>query len=128
MRIVLIPLQLLFICAAVAAPRTEPIALVPPMAAQWGLYIPQPEYPVQARQRRITGSGIFALHVSLRTGLVERLDIEKSTGNRALDTSAIKTLKQWRFNAPAMRRAKDKVDPMDRAKGIRILVPVRFEL
>lgn len=125
MRTVIAVLELFVICEGIAA-AAQPIAVVPPMAVQWSVYTPQPEYPVQARENRITGSGIFALHVNLKSGLIERLDIEKSTGNRVLDTSAIKALKQWRFNAAAMRRFRDKADPTGRARDMRILIPVRF--
>ncbi|PYX11743.1 MAG: hypothetical protein DMG84_23280 [Acidobacteria bacterium] len=63
---------------------------------------PKPVYPESARQRRITGSGIFKLDVSVKTGQLKRVKIVRSTGNRALDAAAVWALLHWRFK-PGVR-------------------------
>ena len=64
---------------------------------QLAIATPKPVYPESARQRRITGSGIFKLDVSVKTGQLKSVKIVRSTGNRALDAAAVWALLQWRF-------------------------------
>jgi TonB family protein len=84
-------------------------------------YTPRPQYP--SIQRRIRGSGIFRLSVSLQTGSVTSTQIEQSTGYQILDTTAIDTLKRWRFKPDALRAY---ADPHNRLKTIVVRVPVTF--
>lgn len=63
---------------------------------------PQPEYPIDARQRRIEGSGKFKLLLS-KTGDVSSIQILKSTGDSRLDDAATKALRTWRFKVGALK-------------------------
>ena len=60
------------------------------------LYAPRPDYPVEARRRHLTGSGLFALRLR-PDGRVERVEVLKSIGHRILDLAAIAAFQQWRF-------------------------------
>ena len=60
------------------------------------LYAKRPDYPVEARRRHLTGSGLFALHIRLDGG-VERVEVLKSIGHAILDQAAIAAFRQWRF-------------------------------
>jgi TonB family protein len=60
------------------------------------LYANRPDYPVEARRQRLTGSGVFALHIT-PDGNVERVEILKSIGYPILDQAAIAVFRQWRF-------------------------------
>ena len=57
---------------------------------------PQPDYPIDARRRRIEGSGMFRLAVA-KEGQVTSIQVLKSTGSKTLDDEAERTLRQWRF-------------------------------
>jgi TonB family protein len=57
---------------------------------------------VQARKQRLTGDGLFILHIQIRTGLVKDVAVERSTGSSILDAAAISTLKQWRYKPGAL--------------------------
>jgi TonB family protein len=54
-----------------------------------------PEYSFHDRRYRNEGVGLFRLSVDLRTGLVSKVAILRSTGFRTLDNSALFALRQW---------------------------------
>ncbi len=60
-------------------------------------YAPPPDYPVAARQRRLTGKGLFKLSIDRKTGAVLSVATFKSTGHAVLDAAAIKAFRRWRF-------------------------------
>ena len=60
------------------------------------LYAKRPEYPVDARQKHFTGSGVFALHIR-SNGTVERVEVLKSIGHTILDQAAVAAFREWRF-------------------------------
>jgi TonB family protein len=66
---------------------------------------PQPDYPLEARQNRIQGSGIFRL-VLTKDGRVDSIQAIKSTGSKLLDDAAEKALRQWRFKPGVMQDVK----------------------
>jgi len=101
------------------------LTLTPADAARLSAYTPLPRYPLAARISHITGSGIFRLHVWLQTGLVKSLDIERSTGDRLLDTAASNTLKKWRFKPEILRAY---TDPHHRSREVIIHVPVNYTM
>ena len=68
-----------------------------PESKQLCIYAPKPEYPPEARARNIGGSGMFALHLNRKTGIVKFVTVEKSTGSKLLDNAAIDCFKRWRF-------------------------------
>jgi TonB family protein len=61
---------------------------------------------MRARAYRMTGDGLFILHVQGQTGLVKKVQIERSTGSSILDSSARRALKEWRFKTDALRSLK----------------------
>ncbi|SRR5713101_3726266 len=56
-----------------------------------------PIYPYTDRARWHQGSGLFRLALDQKTGSVIQVTVEKSTGYKTLDDSAIVALRQWRF-------------------------------
>ena len=54
-----------------------------------------PEYSFQDRRYRNEGAGMFRLSLDLKTGLVTKAAILRSTGFRTLDSSALFALRQW---------------------------------
>jgi TonB family protein len=70
------------------------------------LRAPRPEYPYEARSRRVTGSGLAIMAVDPSTGAVTGVTMVQSTGNQILDNSAISAFRRWRFKtgtAPKVR-------------------------
>ena len=72
-----------------------------------------PEYPYGERAQHHTGIGFFRLELNLKSGVVTKIIVTKSTGFAVLDNSAIAALRQWRWKP-------------NRWKEIEI--PVRFQL
>jgi len=54
-----------------------------------------PEYSYHDRRYRNEGAGLFRLSLDLKTGLVSKVEILRSTGFRTLDNSALFALRQW---------------------------------
>ena len=63
---------------------------------------PRPEYPYEARRRKITGEGIVALTVDSVTGQVSGVSMAKSTGSPFLDNAALSAFRRWRFKPGAV--------------------------
>jgi TonB family protein len=61
------------------------------------IYAKTPAYPAEARQQRLTGSGVFALHVR-PDGSIERVETLQSIGHPSLDRAAISAFREWRFH------------------------------
>jgi periplasmic protein TonB len=57
---------------------------------------PTPDYPIQARRRHLTGTGIYELRVE-DSGEVSSVTVLSRAGYPILDDAAIKGLKRWRF-------------------------------
>ena len=57
----------------------------------------RPNYPMEARGRHQTGSGVFILRVSPQTGAVTSIDVQKSTGYQLLDDSVLRACRHWQF-------------------------------
>jgi TonB family protein len=62
----------------------------------YALASPAAGYPEEAREKKITGSGVYELKIN-RTGATTSIAIVKSSGSRVLDTAAITAFKKWRF-------------------------------
>jgi protein TonB len=77
-----------------------------------------PEYPQEARRRRIEGQVLLRAIVD-REGRVED-DVEVVQSVRELDEAAVSALRQWRFRPGR--------DGEGRAVRVRIEVPIRFQL
>lgn len=63
------------------------------------LYSPRPDYPKEAKQKHLTGSGVLVLRVDKASGKVTSAKMEKSTGHKILDDSAIRAFKNWSFQS-----------------------------
>jgi TonB family protein len=57
----------------------------------------QPDYPAQERARRTGGTGVFQVTVDVSTGSVLTVSVLKSTGSAALDESAMRAIRLWRW-------------------------------
>lgn len=57
----------------------------------------RPEYPPEAQAQRLTGTGVFVLHVDRKNGLVRSIEVEKSTGHKILDNASIAAFTVLRF-------------------------------
>jgi TonB family protein len=66
-------------------------------AGERAVYAKTPDYPADARDRHLTGSGAFALHVR-PDGSVERVETLQSIGHSSLDRAAIAAFRVWRFH------------------------------
>ncbi len=75
------------------------------------LAAPQPEYPPEARAKRIQGTGIYDVWMRPETGIVTRVYVLRSTGSKLLDNAATKSLQHWRARPNTLSR---------------IRVPIRF--
>ena len=61
------------------------------------IYSPRPEYPLQARRNRLSGSGVALLDVDKCTGYVTSARMLQSMGHKILDDVALKAFRHWRF-------------------------------
>jgi len=91
-------------------------------------YAPQPEYPKEARGHWWQGTGLFAVRVEISTGSVDSVRIAQSTGHKLLDTSAVETLKTWRFRPKELADRRDHVAPGNENPIAVFLVPVIFHM
>jgi periplasmic protein TonB len=66
---------------------------------------PKPEYPYEARSRRLTGSGICVVSVD-PGGNVTSADMVQSIGSPILDNSAISAFRRWKFKPGSVSKAK----------------------
>lgn len=67
---------------------------------------PRPEYPYEARSRRITGSGVCVVTVDTATGAVTDATMAQSIGNPILDNSAMSAFRRWRFKPGTVSKVK----------------------
>jgi protein TonB len=86
------------ICATASAQTPRPyggVSFGQPKAA--AIYAPPPEYPIEARQRHLTGDGVIVVEVDQNTGYVTAAHVLKSTGHTILDNAALRAFSLWRF-------------------------------
>ena len=69
-------------------------------------YAPAPDYPIQARERHFTGSGVVLLQVDPKTGYVIGAQILKSAGDVILDNAALSAFTRWRFKPGTVRQVR----------------------
>ena len=74
-----------------------PIALTSSALKAVATSAPLPEYPDQAKQAGVTGSGICVLVVDTRNGIVTSATMAQSTGSPILDKVTTDTFGRWRF-------------------------------
>src|ERR1700694_3644588 len=68
------------------------------------LYQVPPAYPREARRDHLTGRGILAGQVDIKTGFVTSVRMEKSTGYKILDDAALDAFRRWRFEPGTIRK------------------------
>jgi TonB family protein len=67
---------------------------------------PRPEYPYEARSRKITGSGICVVTVDSGSGSVSDATMAKSIGSPILDNSALSAFRRWKFKPGTVTKVK----------------------
>src|ERR1700730_14838528 len=98
---------IIFLCAIVSPLfGAQPDVSVPPGSTRFMLSMPKPEYPPEARSRRITGRGLYDVTFDTTTGIRTQVKGLESTGSRILDDAAAKTLLRWRARPGNVARAK----------------------
>lgn len=104
-----------------AGPVSSSAEAVEIVAAQYtAAYLdnPAPGYPEEAYRRQQEGEVRLRVRVGVQ-GQALTVALERSSGVRALDVAALKTVQRWRF-IPARRNAQPIEDT--------IIVPIRFQL
>lgn len=82
----------------------------------------RPDYPAEAQAQRLTGAGVFVLHVAPNSGRVSSIEVEKSTGHKILDNASIAAFTDLRFKPHAVLRVKIPVAfIMPDARGPRVV-------
>ena len=76
----------------------------PPWVA-FAITHPTPQYPYADRMLQHEGSGVFRLIIDPKTGVVGRVLVEKSSGYKTLDDSAIKAYQQWRWKPGTWKKS-----------------------
>src|SRR6266513_364325 len=98
------------------APVTPPQAANPPAAMSissakaLAIYAPLPEYPREARSRRITGSGVCVASVDPGTGNVTEASMAQSTGDQTLDKATVSAFRRWVFKPGKVSTVRIPVD------------------
>jgi TonB family protein len=98
------------------APVTPPQAANPPAAMSissakaLAVYAPLPDYPREARSRRITGSGVCVVSVDPGTGNVTEASMAQSTGNQTLDNATVSAFRRWVFKPGKVSTVRIPVD------------------
>ena len=85
----------LTIAAAPFARAAEPTTAEAAGRQNLLLQHPRPEYPEEAKRKRISGAGVFQVKFDYDTGHLREVHIVRSTGQPALDQACITALKQW---------------------------------
>jgi TonB family protein len=65
-------------------------------------YAPRPDYPEEARSRRISGNGVCVVSIDPYSGHVTNASMAQSTGSQILDKSVLRTLRTWKFKPGTM--------------------------
>ncbi len=90
--------------------RVVPIKAPGPMsmssAKALATFAPRPQYPYEARSRRIMGSGVCVVTVDTASGSVTDATMAQSIGNSILDNSAVSAFRQWRFRPGTVSKVK----------------------
>jgi TonB family protein len=116
-----IPGVLAILLLSVSCAFGQAVASLQPDVSRLVVYAPQPEYPAEARQRHIVGSGSFAVRVNRTTGRVATVQVLRTIGSTLLDSSAIRALRQWRFKGDGA------LPTRHHPHYSKILVPVTFK-
>jgi len=88
-----------------ARPSTAPVLSLSEAKA-FALDAPRPDYPYEARSRKITGSGVAVLTVDARTGAVMNASMAQSIGSPILDNAVVSAFRRWRFKPGTVSKVK----------------------
>jgi TonB family protein len=119
------------VCTTARADRLsqEQLDAIGKEAAKFLMYAPKPDYPLEARARHITGSGIVVIRIHVKTGRVVEARIGRSTGHATLDQAAIRAFSQWRFKPGALKPIGEispwRHDPFGKEDAL-LKIPVNF--
>ena len=64
----------------------------------------RPAYPAEAQTQRLTGNGVYVLHIDPKNGSVSSVAVERSTGHKILDDAAVTTFTNLRFRPHSVLR------------------------
>ena len=95
------------------------------------LNAPDPEYPLEAKQRHERGSGVFLLRVTIHSGRVTQVIVARSCGYKSLDDAAVRGFLQWRFKPDVLVHRdihKPRLTPPVSVGECLVLVPLTFSL
>jgi len=124
----------IFLVSTVALAREQPSStpkkptLDDDQIRELPLFAPTPEYPAKARLQRITGRGIFTVHVRTETGAVTTIDVERSTGTAILDKAVLSAFSKWRFKPALLRNLQRRMNPGDSSGELVFAIPVTFTM
>jgi TonB family protein len=112
--------SLLVLLLSASCASGQAVASLQPDVSRLAIYAPQPKYPAKAREHHIGGSGYFVIRIDRATGQVATVQVRRSTGNKLLDSSAVETLRRWRFKGGGALPTRHEPNYS------KILVPVTF--
>ena len=90
----------------VVGPPKPPGMMTASQAKAQAISMPRPEYPYEARSRKITGSGVCVVTVDPGSGSVTDATMAQSIGNPILDNSAVSAFRRWRFKPGTVSKVK----------------------
>src|SRR5438094_9772534 len=93
-----------------ASAANPPAAMSISSAKALAIYAPLPDYPREARSRRITGSGVCVLSVDPGTGNVTEASMAQSTGDQTLDKATVSAFRRWVFKPGKVSTVRIPVD------------------
>lgn len=95
---------LLQLSAVLTVNAANGFVIVQPKYKEGTVAAPDPNYPPGAEQRGHHGQGIFRLVIDDKTGVVDQVQVFKSTGFAELNAEAVMTLFKWKFRPGIKRR------------------------
>jgi TonB family protein len=122
---------IVIVCTTARADRfsLEQLNAIGQEATKFLVYAPKPDYPIDARARHITGSGIVVIRIHVKTGRVVEARVWRSTGHAILDQAAIRAFSQWRFKPGALKPIDEispwRHDPFGKEDAL-LTIPVNF--
>lgn len=79
----------------IAPIKAPPVASISSAKAA-AIFAPRPDYPYEARSRKLTGSGVCVLTLD-PGGSVTNATMAQSIGSPILDNATVSTFRRWRF-------------------------------
>ncbi|HLC12601.1 MAG TPA: TonB family protein [Chthoniobacterales bacterium] len=90
----------------VVGPPKPPGMMTASQAKASAISAPRPDYPYEARSRKITGSGVCVVTVDAASGSVTDATMAQSIGNPILDNAAVSAFRRWRFKPGTVSKVK----------------------